>query len=155
MSLNWANIMRTITDDPQAFFDDGGWNFLHEESDVNFYCLKFKPIFYCFQGEAGVEDSEEESSFAPSEDDSDASDEDDEEEEEDATSDSGIYFSGNYILRKFYIFILIINIFQNQKQAQILTKVKEKIGVIQRKRPQEVFIQPFLILILICNQNFI
>lgn len=36
MSLNWLNIMRTITDDPQTFFDDGGWNFLNDDSDVNF-----------------------------------------------------------------------------------------------------------------------
>ena len=27
-SLNWAKIMKTITDDPEGFFEDGGWNFL-------------------------------------------------------------------------------------------------------------------------------
>jgi len=27
-SLNWTKIMKTIIDDPEAFFEDGGWNFL-------------------------------------------------------------------------------------------------------------------------------
>merc|ERR1719220_3009153 len=27
-SLNWTKIMKTIVDDPEAFFEDGGWNFL-------------------------------------------------------------------------------------------------------------------------------
>ena len=27
-SLNWTKIMKTILDDPEAFFEDGGWNFL-------------------------------------------------------------------------------------------------------------------------------
>ncbi|KAF7278316.1 hypothetical protein GWI33_008533 [Rhynchophorus ferrugineus] len=32
-SLNWAKIMKTITDDPEGFFDSGGWTFLDPESD--------------------------------------------------------------------------------------------------------------------------
>ncbi|KAL1500922.1 hypothetical protein ABEB36_006341 [Hypothenemus hampei] len=32
-SLNWAKIMKTITDDPEGFFDNGGWTFLDPESD--------------------------------------------------------------------------------------------------------------------------
>ncbi|XP_060516810.1 FACT complex subunit spt16 [Cylas formicarius] len=33
-SLNWAKIMKTITDDPDGFFESGGWTFLDPESDV-------------------------------------------------------------------------------------------------------------------------
>ena len=33
-SLNWAKIMKTIVDDPEGFFDNGGWTFLDPESDV-------------------------------------------------------------------------------------------------------------------------
>merc|ERR1712079_336048 len=32
-SLNWGKIMKTIVDDPEGFFDSGGWNFLDPESD--------------------------------------------------------------------------------------------------------------------------
>ena len=32
-SLNWTKIMKTITDDPEGFFEDGGWNFLDAEGD--------------------------------------------------------------------------------------------------------------------------
>ncbi|XP_033101550.1 FACT complex subunit SPT16-like [Anneissia japonica] len=31
-SLNWTKIMRTIVDDPEGFFDNGGWTFLDPES---------------------------------------------------------------------------------------------------------------------------
>ncbi|KAG1714064.1 FACT complex subunit spt16 [Nymphon striatum] len=33
-SLNWKNIMKTITDDPEGFFESGGWTFLDPESDA-------------------------------------------------------------------------------------------------------------------------
>lgn len=33
-SLNWTKIMKTITDDPEGFFDSGGWTFLDPESDA-------------------------------------------------------------------------------------------------------------------------
>lgn len=33
-SLNWAKIMKTITDDPESFFETGGWTFLDPESDA-------------------------------------------------------------------------------------------------------------------------
>merc|ERR1719312_1474137 len=32
-SLNWGKIMKTIVDDPEGFFDSGGWNFLDPESE--------------------------------------------------------------------------------------------------------------------------
>lgn len=43
-SLNWTKIMKTITDDPEGFFENGGWTFLDPESD----------------DEAGASDDEEE-----------------------------------------------------------------------------------------------
>jgi len=33
-SLNWTKIMKTITDDPEGFFENGGWTFLDPESDA-------------------------------------------------------------------------------------------------------------------------
>ena len=33
-SLNWAKIMKTITDDPTGFFEGGGWDFL-DSHDVS------------------------------------------------------------------------------------------------------------------------
>lgn len=33
LNLNWAQIMKTVTADPHAFFVDGGWSFLSTESD--------------------------------------------------------------------------------------------------------------------------
>ena len=27
-SLNWPKIIKTVMDDPEAFFEDGGWSFL-------------------------------------------------------------------------------------------------------------------------------
>lgn len=32
-NFNWPKIMKTITDDPEGFFETGGWNFLEAESD--------------------------------------------------------------------------------------------------------------------------
>lgn len=32
-NFNWPKIMKTITDDPEGFFDQGGWSFLEAESD--------------------------------------------------------------------------------------------------------------------------
>ncbi|KAJ3350446.1 FACT complex subunit spt16 [Allomyces javanicus] len=33
VNLNWSAIMKTINDDPAAFFKDGGWSFLQADSD--------------------------------------------------------------------------------------------------------------------------
>ena len=33
-SLNWPKIIKTVMDDPEAFFEDGGWSFL-----VSIYCI--------------------------------------------------------------------------------------------------------------------
>ena len=34
-SLNWQKIMKTITDNPEAFFEEGGWEFLQPDDDQN------------------------------------------------------------------------------------------------------------------------
>uniref|UniRef100_A0A673HK11 FACT complex subunit n=1 Tax=Sinocyclocheilus rhinocerous TaxID=307959 RepID=A0A673HK11_9TELE len=34
-SLNWTKIMKTIVDDPEGFFEQGGWSFLDPESEEN------------------------------------------------------------------------------------------------------------------------
>lgn len=36
-SLNWVKIMKTITDDADGFFEQGGWSFLEPESEVVYY----------------------------------------------------------------------------------------------------------------------
>ncbi|KAI3413953.1 hypothetical protein GPALN_011424 [Globodera pallida] len=80
MSLNWANIMKTINEDPETFFEEGGWNFLLADSDDEHA-----------DGDGG---ESSESSFHASEDDDDESSEassDDgegEEEEEDTEEES-------------------------------------------------------------------
>ncbi len=33
LNLNWPTIMKTVTADPHAFFADGGWSFLNNDSD--------------------------------------------------------------------------------------------------------------------------
>ena len=43
-SLNWARIMKVIVDDPEAFFDDGGWKFLDPDSDVSKNYFTFHDI---------------------------------------------------------------------------------------------------------------
>lgn len=32
--MNWTKIMKTITDDPDGFFEQGGWSFLDPDSDA-------------------------------------------------------------------------------------------------------------------------
>ncbi|ORX99261.1 SPT16-domain-containing protein [Basidiobolus meristosporus CBS 931.73] len=34
LNLNWNTIMKTINEDPAAFFQDGGWSFLRNDSDA-------------------------------------------------------------------------------------------------------------------------
>merc|ERR1719312_149551 len=72
-SLNWGKIMKTIVDDPEGFFDSGGWNFLDPESD----------------GETeDDDDSDEDETFNMSDGDEDGSDESD--SDEDFSDDSDI-----------------------------------------------------------------
>ena len=44
-SLNWARIMKTITNDPQDFIENGGWSFLEPDSSVSF---TFAFLFFSF-----------------------------------------------------------------------------------------------------------
>ena len=77
-SLNWTKIMKTIVDDPEGFFESGGWSFLDPESD----------------GEGDDDDdSEEDENFEVSGEDeaSDYSDSD-----EDFSEDSNISDEENY-----------------------------------------------------------
>ncbi|XP_022082378.1 FACT complex subunit SPT16-like [Acanthaster planci] len=74
-SLNWSKIMKTILDDPEGFFENGGWNFLEPDSDG---------------GEDEDEESEEdayEPSGSEEEVDSNESDSDDYSEESESDSD--------------------------------------------------------------------
>ncbi|CAD6184168.1 unnamed protein product [Caenorhabditis auriculariae] len=62
-SLNWPKIMKTIVDDPEDFFETGGWKFLDTHSD----------------DEGAEDESESEDSYDPS--DSEGSEEDSDEDE--------------------------------------------------------------------------
>lgn len=92
-SLNWAKIMKTITDDPEDFFDNGGWSFLDaNDSD---------------EGEGDEELDEEDEVYDPS-----ASEFDDNEESESEYSDESISeddsSDGNFFSKgQCYLFILI------------------------------------------------
>ncbi|XP_049866709.1 FACT complex subunit spt16 isoform X2 [Pectinophora gossypiella] len=68
-SLNWTKVMKTITDDIEGFFDNGGWSFLDPESDV--------------ENAAQSEDSEEEDdAYEPT--DAESEDESDDDSEYDS-----------------------------------------------------------------------
>ncbi|XP_077975162.1 FACT complex subunit SPT16-like [Styela clava] len=70
-SLNWAKILKTIVDDPEAFFDQGGWSFLEPESD-----------------EDAGDDSEEEEEFVPEDGSEAEGSETDEDSDEDYSSEA-------------------------------------------------------------------
>ncbi|XP_054715676.1 FACT complex subunit SPT16-like [Uloborus diversus] len=63
-SLNWTKIMKTITDDPEGFFESGGWSFLDPDSGD--------------EGDEDDEDSEDDDQYQPSgsEDEEESSEED-------------------------------------------------------------------------------
>lgn len=67
ISLNWTQIMKTISNDPYGFFEDGGWQFLTGEGSDD-----------------EEEEEEEESAFEMS---SDADDDDDDDDEDDYSSE--------------------------------------------------------------------
>ncbi|XP_077299063.1 SPT16 homolog, facilitates chromatin remodeling subunit dre4 isoform X2 [Arctopsyche grandis] len=77
-SLNWTKVMKTITDDIEGFFDNGGWCFLDPESDAE-------------ENAAHNEDSEDEDdAYEPTDAGTDEeSDDDSEYDSEASASDSG------------------------------------------------------------------
>uniref|UniRef100_A0A3Q3DYZ9 FACT complex subunit n=1 Tax=Hippocampus comes TaxID=109280 RepID=A0A3Q3DYZ9_HIPCM len=75
-SLNWTKIMKTIVDDPEGFFEQGGWSFLDPESE---------------QGSGAEEDSEsemEDETFNPSADETEVEEEDSDEDYSSETENS-------------------------------------------------------------------
>merc|ERR1712088_748028 len=65
-SLNWGKIMKTIVDDPEGFFESGGWSFLDPESDGE---------------DDDDDDSDEDETFAMAESEDDSGSEEDSDEE--------------------------------------------------------------------------
>ncbi|KAI4364642.1 hypothetical protein MLD38_020704 [Melastoma candidum] len=83
LNLNWRQILKTITDDPQSFVDDGGWEFLNlEVSDSD--SEKFE------ESDQGYEPSDVQSDSESEEDDSDSESlvESEDDEEQDSEEDS-------------------------------------------------------------------
>ncbi|XP_072357651.1 FACT complex subunit SPT16-like [Scyliorhinus torazame] len=75
-SLNWSKIMKTIVDDPEGFFEQGGWSFLEPEGDGSEV------------GEQNSESEMEDETFNPSDDDDDVEDEDSDEDYSSETEES-------------------------------------------------------------------
>uniref|UniRef100_A0A1I8HE56 FACT complex subunit n=1 Tax=Macrostomum lignano TaxID=282301 RepID=A0A1I8HE56_9PLAT len=65
-TLNWAKVMKTVLEDPEGFFDQGGWSFLRPDNG---------------EEEDSEEDGDEDEEYSPSEDDSEESEESEEGEE--------------------------------------------------------------------------
>ncbi|KAG0726841.1 FACT complex subunit spt16 [Chionoecetes opilio] len=78
-SLNWAKVMKTIIDDPDGFFDQGGWSFLGPDSDEE----DAKAL--------EEDDSEDDGAYAPSDEELAS-----EEESEDYSGESEISDSEEY-----------------------------------------------------------
>ncbi|KAL0292241.1 UNVERIFIED_CONTAM: FACT complex subunit SPT16 [Sesamum calycinum] len=87
LNLNWRQILKTITDDPEQFIEDGGWEFLNlEASDSDSENSQESDQGYIpsdVQSDSGSDDEDDDSeSLVESEDDEeDDSDEDSEEDE--------------------------------------------------------------------------
>ncbi|XVF41716.1 hypothetical protein PTKIN_Ptkin01aG0302400 [Pterospermum kingtungense] len=90
LNLNWRPILKTITDDPEKFIEDGGWEFLNmevsdsesensEESDQGY-------VPSDVQSDSGSDDEDDDSeSLVESEDDKDEDSDEDSEEDEGKT----------------------------------------------------------------------
>lgn len=72
-SLNWQKIMKTITDDPEGFFEQGGWTFLDPESGS--------------EDENETAESEEDEAYNPTDADSDEESDEDDSEYSEASED--------------------------------------------------------------------
>uniref|UniRef100_A0A670ZB58 FACT complex subunit n=2 Tax=Elapidae TaxID=8602 RepID=A0A670ZB58_PSETE len=76
-SLNWTKIMKTIVDDPEGFFEQGGWSFLEPEGEGS-------------DAEAGESESEiEDETFNPSEEEYEDEEEDSDEDYSSEAEESG------------------------------------------------------------------
>lgn len=90
LNLNWRPILKTITDDPEKFIEDGGWEFLNmEASDSDSDNSQESDQGYepsDVQSESASEDDDDDSeSLVESEDDGEEDSEEDSEEEEGKT----------------------------------------------------------------------
>jgi nucleosome binding factor SPN SPT16 subunit len=80
INLNWPAIMKTINEDPAAFFEDGGWSFLQGNSDDEGSASEDSASEFEADSDVFQEDSSSDSSdySAVEEDDSEAEEEDEE-----------------------------------------------------------------------------
>ncbi|KAH8507087.1 hypothetical protein H0E87_009552 [Populus deltoides] len=90
LNLNWRPILKTITDDPEKFIEDGGWEFLNMEvSDSDSENSVDSDQGYVpsdVQSDSGSDDEDDDSeSLVESEDDEEEDSEEDSEEEEGKT----------------------------------------------------------------------
>jgi nucleosome binding factor SPN SPT16 subunit len=85
-SFNWPKIMKTIVDDPEGFFDQGGWTFLEPESDSE---SKDADDDISDEEDDAYEPTESESEEDSDDDASDYSEEDDDDSDSDSGSGSG------------------------------------------------------------------
>lgn len=88
--------MKTITDDPEGFFEQGGWSFLDPESGS--------------EGEDEEAESEEDEVYEPTDLESDFESDDDSEYSEASEDESGDDSDGIYKIKFYFIRILFLNI---------------------------------------------
>lgn len=90
LNLNWRQILKTITDDPEQFIEDGGWEFLNlEASDSDSENSQESDQGYVpsdVQSDSGSEEEDDDSeSLVESEDDEDEDEDENSEEDEGKT----------------------------------------------------------------------
>lgn len=85
-SFNWQKIMKTIVDDPEGFFDNGGWTFLEPDSDSE---AQEADDDISDEEDDAYEPTDSESGEEESDDDSEYSESDEDESESSSGSGSG------------------------------------------------------------------
>lgn len=87
-SLNWGKVMKTIVDDPEGFFESGGWSFLEPESEAegDDDSEEDDENFLLSDAESGSDESESDDDFSEN---SNLSDEEDYSEELGSDESSG------------------------------------------------------------------
>ena len=83
-NFNWPKIMKTITDDPEGFFETGGWNFLEAESDNE-----------SKEGDDDISDEEDDAYTPPDSEDEDVEESEDDSDYSDASLESEESSSGS------------------------------------------------------------